>query len=161
MISNSENMSGDCLLIIDDDPDESALALRALRASGFANEIVVINDGEEALDYLLIRGRYAGQNLSLPTAVLLDLKMPRLDGFEVLAAIRNDERTRHLPVVILTSSDVEDDVARAYDNGANSYIRKPVEFHRFSDAITQLGNYWLMLNKPSPGVPNSQRGAAK
>jgi two-component system response regulator len=116
-----------------------------------ANELVVVEDGQEALDYLFGAGQDAGQICaSLPALILLDLKLPKVDGFEVLKRVRADERTRRIPVVILTSSREEQDIAAGYDQGANSYIRKPVDFSQFAEAIENLGLYWLVLNEPPP-----------
>jgi CheY-like chemotaxis protein len=139
------------ILLVEDDPDDEALTLRALRAAHVGDEVVVVRDGVEALDYLFGTGRHAGRDVSLqPRVVLLDLKLPRLDGLEVLRRIRADERTRLLPVVILTSSAEDRDRVESYRLGANSYVRKPVDFGRFAEAIRQLGLYWLRLNQPPP-----------
>jgi len=141
-------MAQKSILLVEDNPDDEVLTLRALRKSKIANEIVVARDGVEALDYLFCTGMYAGRDpLELPQVVLLDLKLPKIDGLEVLQRIRADERTRMLPVVILTSSKEEPDMASAYTRGANSYVRKPVDFNQFVDAIGQLGLYWLVLNE--------------
>ncbi|MFQ5862742.1 MAG: response regulator [Candidatus Brocadiales bacterium] len=139
------------ILLVEDNPDDVELTLRALRKNKIKNEVVVVCDGVEALDYLFASGAYAGRNTDvMPVVVLLDLKMPRLDGLEVLLAMRTDERTKLLPVVILTSSDEEKDKIESYDRGANSYVRKPVDFEQFSEAVRQLGLYWLLLNEPPP-----------
>jgi two-component system response regulator len=136
---------------VEDDPDDEALTLRALRRGGIQRTIVVVRDGVEALDYLFGTGAYAGRDLgALPQVVMLDLKLPRLDGFEVLRRIRADQRTRFLPVVILTSSNEEVDRFNGYRYGANSYVRKPVHYDQFAEAIRQLGVYWLLLNQPPP-----------
>ena len=135
------------ILLVEDDPDDEALTLRALRKSRIMNDVIVARDGAQALDYLLAGGP-AGQ---FPAVVLLDLKLPKVDGLEVLRRIRADKRTRCLPVVILTSSKEEQDIVTSYDLGANSYIRKPVDFAQFTDAVKQLGLYWLLLNEPPPG----------
>jgi CheY-like chemotaxis protein len=141
------------ILLVEDDPDDETLTLRALRKSGVRHALVVARDGVEALDYLFGTGRHAGRDLGLmPLVVLLDLKLPRLDGLEVLRRIRADERTRLLPVVILTSSDEERDRLEGYRHGANSYVRKPVDYDRFAEAVRQLGLYWLLLNQPPPGL---------
>ena len=139
------------LLLVEDDPDGEALTLRALRRGGIQRTVVVVRDGVEALDYLFATGMYAGRDVGvMPQVVMLDLKLPRLDGLEVLRRIRSDERTRFLPVVILTSSDEERDRLNGYRYGANSYVRKPVDYDHFAEAIRQLGLYWLFLNEPPP-----------
>jgi two-component system, response regulator len=139
------------ILLVEDNPSDVALTQRALAKSRIANELVVAEDGQEALDYLWGTGVRAGQALpELPALILLDLKLPLLDGLEVLRRIRADERTRRLPVVILTTSREEQDVAQSYDLGANSYIRKPVDFMQFVQSIEHLGLYWLVMNEPPP-----------
>jgi len=139
------------ILLVEDNPDDEELTRMALEQSNIANRLVVARDGVEALDYLFGTGPYEGQAApELPTVVLLDLKLPRIDGLEVLQRVRRDERTRRLPVVILTSSKEEQDVLDSYGHGANSYIRKPVEFDKFFEATRQLGLYWLVLNEPPP-----------
>jgi two-component system response regulator len=141
------------ILLVEDNPDDEALTLRALKKNRIANEVVVCRDGAEALDYLFARGAFAGRDGSdLPQVILLDLKLPKVDGLEVLRQIRADGRTSIVPVVILTSSREDEDIARSYQLGANSYVRKPVDFVEFSEAARQLGMYWLLLNQaPSPG----------
>jgi two-component system response regulator len=140
------------ILLVEDDPDDEALTLRALRSGGVQHTLVVARDGVEALDYLFGTGRYAARDLEvMPLVVLLDLKLPRLDGLEVLRRIRAEDRTRLLPVVILTSSDEERDRFEGYRHGANSYVRKPVDYDQFAEAVRQLGLYWLLLNEPPPG----------
>ncbi len=140
------------ILLVEDNPDDEALALRALKKSNLANEIAVARDGVEALDFLFCEGQHADRApCDLPVVVLLDLKLPKVDGLEVLKRIKSDERTRRLPVVILTSSSEERDIVDSYDFGANSYIRKPVDFNQFTEAVAQLGLYWLVLNE----VPES------
>ncbi len=134
------------ILLVEDNEDDVELTLRAFARSDLAPEIAVVRDGAAAVDYLLHRGAGA----EVPEVVLLDLKLPRLDGFEVLRRLRADERTRRVPVVILTSSDEEQDLAACYDLGANSFVRKPVDFARFLDAARQLGSYWLELNERAP-----------
>ncbi len=135
------------ILLVEDNPDDEALTLRALRKSNVVNEVVVAHDGVEALDYLFGTGAHEGRDLSvMPQVVLLDLKLPRLDGLEVLRRMRADERTRLLPVVVLTTSTEQKDIVDSYHLGANSYIRKPVDFVQFSEAVQQLGLYWLLLN---------------
>jgi two-component system, response regulator len=139
------------ILLVEDNADDEELTVRALKRNNVTNELVVARDGVEALDYLFGTGKYAGRNTAiLPGLVLLDLKLPKIDGLEVLRRIRADERTRRMPVTMLTSSKQEQDVIRSYDLGANSYIRKPVDFNQFSDAVRQLGLYWLMLNEVPP-----------
>ena len=138
------------ILIVEDDPDDEALILRVLKGHNLSNDVVVARDGAEALDYLFGTGVYEGQDVARPAVVLLDLKLPKIDGLEVLERLRRDEKTRWLPVVILTSSDEEKDLVRSYDLGANSYVRKPVNFVEFSKAVSQLGVYWLLLNEPPP-----------
>jgi len=138
---------------VEDDPDDEALTLRALRRANVGNEIVVVRDGAEALDYLFHTGAWAGKASDLlPHVVLLDLKLPKIDGLEVLRRIRADTRTRLLPVVILTSSNEERDRVEGYRLGANSYVRKPVEFGAFAEAVRTLGLYWLLLNEPPPAT---------
>ncbi|PSB20467.1 two-component system response regulator [filamentous cyanobacterium CCP2] len=139
------------ILLVEDNPDDEALAIRALKRHHIGNQIVVAHDGVEAIDYLFGTGMYAGRDVSLkPTVVLLDLKLPRIDGFEVLRRIRENEATRLLPVVVLTTSNEEQDLLNSYSLGCNSYIRKPVDFLQFSEAIRQLGMYWLLMNEPPP-----------
>ena len=131
------------ILLIEDNPDDEALTRRALQKNNVTNEMVVAHDGQEALDYLFGAGR-------LPQLILLDLKLPKIDGLEVLRRLRAEERTRLLPVVILTSSNEERDLVTSYSLGANSYVRKPVDFKEFTEAARQLGVYWLLLNEPPP-----------
>ncbi len=139
------------ILLVEDNPDDVALTLRALRTHHLANEVVVAEDGVEALEYLFGTGKYAGRDpRDLPAVILLDLKLPRLDGLEVLQRIRSDERTRLVPVVVLTSSREEQDLVASYRLGCNSYVRKPVDFLEFVEAVRQLGLYWLLLNEPPP-----------
>ncbi len=139
------------VLLVEDNSDDEVLTLRALRNNHVANRIVVVRDGEEALDYLFARGDYASRSVSdLPQVVLLDLKLPKIDGLEVLRAIRADARTAAIPVVILTSSLHDQDLINSYKLGANSYVRKPVDFNEFMEAANQLGIYWLLLNEVPP-----------
>jgi two-component system response regulator len=139
------------ILLVEDNEDDIELTLRAFARCKVANEIDVVRDGEEALEYLHARGRYAGRDASqLPEVVLLDLKLPKIDGLEALRRMRADERTRLLPVVIVTSSKEERDVVTSYDLGANSFVRKPVDFSQFVEAANHLGLYWLVLNEPPP-----------
>jgi CheY-like chemotaxis protein len=146
------SLSSKMILIVEDNPDDEALAIRALRRNKIINDIVVAHDGVEALDYLFGTGVYAGRNIATtkPAVILLDLKLPRVDGIEVLRRLREDERTKLLPVVILTTSSEEQDMLNSYNLGCNSYIRKPVDFLQFTDAIRQLGMYWLLMNQPPP-----------
>jgi two-component system, response regulator len=144
-------MSAKTILLIEDNLSDIELTRRALERSHVANELVVVQDGQEALDYLFGSGAYAGRELSaLPGVTLLDLHLPRVPGLDVLRAIRADPRTRRMPVVVLTSSNEEPDVATSYDLGVNSYIQKPVDFESFAEAIRTLGLYWLVLNEPPP-----------
>jgi CheY-like chemotaxis protein len=147
----SEPANNKVILLVEDNPDDEALAIRALKRHHVGNEIVVAHDGVEALDYLFGRGAYEGRDISnKPSVVLLDLKLPRVDGLEVLRQLREDPRTKFLPVVVLTTSTEEGDVINSYSLGCNSYIRKPVDFVHFSEAIRQLGMYWLLMNEPPP-----------
>jgi len=144
-------MSDKTILLVEDNPDDEALTLRALKKNNILNPVTIVRDGAEALDYLFCQGAYAGRDASLqPAVILLDLKLPKIDGLEVLKRLRADARTRLLPVVILTSSKEEQDLASGYSLGANSYIRKPVDFTQFMEAIRQVGLYWLMMNEPPP-----------
>ncbi|MCA9603060.1 MAG: response regulator [Polyangiales bacterium] len=147
-------MSDKAILLVEDNPKDEALTVRALKKANVLNPVVIARDGVEALDYLLGRGAYENRDTSvLPQVVLLDLKLPKVDGHEVLQAIRANPRTRLLPVVVLTSSNEEQDLVRSYGYGANSYVRKPVDFVQFLDAVRQLGLYWLILNDVAP-VPH-------
>ena len=139
------------ILLVEDNPDDEVLTLRALKSNHLANDIDVVRDGAEALDYLFARGAYTNKEGDpRPQLILLDLKLPKVDGLEVLEAIRNDDRTRLMPVVVLTSSTEEQDIISSYSLGANSYIRKPVDFDQFVEAVRQLGMYWLLLNEGPP-----------
>lgn len=136
------------ILLVEDNPDEVELTMRAFEINEFANEIVVVKDGQEALDYLFAEGAHAKRgSMAMPDVVLLDLKLPKLDGHEVLRRIRADERTNRLPVVVLTSSGEERDIGASYDLGANSFVRKPVDLDEFIKAVQQLGTYWLVRNE--------------
>jgi CheY-like chemotaxis protein len=144
-------MDDKIILLVEDNADDEVLTLRALKKNNIRNEVVVARNGVEALDYLFGTGTYAGRNLNIvPQVVLLDLKLPKLDGLEVLRRLRANESTKLLPVVILTSSDEEQDRFNSYGLGANSYVRKPVDFNQFSEAVRQLGLYWLVVNQPPP-----------
>lgn len=146
-----ETTKGKVILLVEDNVDDEALAIRALKKNNILNEVVVARDGVEALDYLFGTGAYAGRDLSeSPQVVLLDLKLPKFSGLEVLQRIREDKRTRFQPVVILTSSKEEQDLIGGYSLGANSYIRKPVDFSQFTEAVRQIGLYWLVLNEAPP-----------
>lgn len=144
-------MDDKIILLVEDNPDDEALTLRALRKANVRNDVVVARDGVEALDYLFGTGAHAGRDARvMPQVVLLDLKLPRLDGLEVLRRLRADDRTKLLPTVILTSSNEEEDRLAGYELGANSYVRKPVDFSHFAEAVRQLGLYWLLLNQAPP-----------
>ena len=145
-------MKNNVILLVEDNPDDEALTVRALKKNKIVNEVVVARDGVQALDYLFCEGPHAGRDKELPQVVLLDLKLPKLDGLGVLRRIRSDARTKLLPVVILTSSNEEQDRTSGYGLGANSYVRKPVDFDQFVEAARQLGLYWLVLNEPPPGI---------
>jgi len=144
-------MESKTILLVEDNPDDEALTLRALKRNNILNEVIVARDGAEALDYLFARGAHSGKDTGKqPEVILLDLKLPKVDGLEVLQQIKQNEKTRRLAVVILTSSNEERDIIAGYDLGANSYIRKPVDFNQFMEAIRQLGLYWLALNVSPP-----------
>jgi two-component system response regulator len=139
------------ILLVEDNADDEALTMRAFRRNNIRNEIIVARDGAEALEYLFGTGAYEGRDpLDLPQVVLLDLKLPKVDGLEVLKRVRADPRTAILPVVILTSSKEQQDIINGYKFGCNSYVRKPVDFDQFMEAARQLGLYWLLLNEPAP-----------
>jgi two-component system response regulator len=144
-------MENSMILVVEDNPDDEALTLRAFKKHNIGNKVFVVRDGAEALDFLFCTGAYADRDpRDKPQVILLDLKLPKVDGLEVLRRLRADERTRLLPIVILTSSNEEQDLIEGYRNGANSYVRKPVDFNQFLDAVRQLGLYWLVLNEPPP-----------
>ena len=144
-------MNDKTILLVEDNPDDEALTLRALMKNNILNPVTIVRDGAEALDYLFCQGAYAGRDANQqPAVILLDLKLPKIDGLEVLSRVRADARTRLLPVVILTSSKEEQDLVTGYQLGANSYIRKPVDFTQFMEAIRQIGLYWLIMNEPPP-----------
>jgi CheY-like chemotaxis protein len=143
------------ILLVEDSPDDEALTLRALKKNNINNTIVVARDGVEALEYLFGTGKYAGRDTSaVPELVLLDLMLPKVNGFEVLKRLRADQRTKLLPVVILTSSKEQQDIVNGYGLGANSFVRKPVDFKQFVDGVAQLGMYWLVLNERAGGPRN-------
>jgi two-component system response regulator len=144
-------MSDRYILLVEDNPDDEELTLLSLRKNNLSHEIVVVRDGVEAVEFLFGHGQYAGRDIShTPTVVLLDLKLPKLDGLGVLKRLRGNDRTRMLPVVVLTSSSQDADVFASYNLGANSYVRKPVEFGAFVEAVSSLGLYWVTLNRPPP-----------
>lgn len=146
-------MSNRVILLVEDNPDDEALTLHALESNNIGNPVVVARNGVEALDYMFATGPHAGRDANdLPAVILLDLKLPKIDGLEVLRRIRADARTRLQPVVVLTSSNEEEDRLKSYTLGANSYVRKPVDFDDFVSAAGQLGLYWLLLNQPPPAV---------
>ena len=142
-------MKNSTLLMVEDNEQDEMLALRALRKANVANRIDVVRDGQQALDYLFATGAFTHRaSADLPVAVLLDINLPRISGLDVLARLRNDPRTKLLPIVILTSSDEERDRLRSYENGANSFVRKPVDFHEFAESVSRLGVYWIAINEP-------------
>ena len=144
-------MEAKSILLVEDNPDDVELALRALKKNNILNDVIVARDGAEAIEYLFARGTYADRDPNnVPTVILLDLKLPKVDGLEVLRQVRAAEHTRLVPVVILTSSLEEQDRLRSYSLGANSYVQKPVDFNRFTEAARQLGLYWLVLNESPP-----------
>ena len=146
-------MDKEIILLVEDNPDDVLLTKRAFKKSNILNELIVASDGVEALDYLFGTGAYEGRDLNImPVLILLDLRLPKLDGIDVLRRIRDDERTKLIPVVILTTSKEHQDLIQSYNLGANSYIRKPVDFDQFVQAVKQLGLYWVLLNEPPPVV---------
>jgi len=151
-IFNADNR---IILLVEDNPGDEALTLRALKKNKICNEVVIARDGVEALDYLFGTGPFSGRDpLQLPELILLDLKLPKVDGLEVLRRIRLDDRTRLLPVIMLTSSLEDSDIAQSYAQGCNSYVRKPVDFTEFTEAVRQLGLYWLVINVAAPKPRN-------
>jgi two-component system response regulator len=146
-----DDMKSRIILLVEDNPSDAGLTRRAFEKGHIANELVVTEDGQEALNYLFATDPLTGSGLNeLPALILLDLKLPKVDGLQVLRQIRADERTSRLPVVVLTTSREEQDIAQSYDLGANSYIRKPVDFKQFMESVQHLGLYWLVLNEPAP-----------
>ncbi len=144
-------MTNKNILLIEYNPDDEALAIRALKKSNLVNDIAIARDGVEALDYLFGTGQYEDRDTTdMPALILLDLKLPKIDGLEVLRRLREDERTKHLSVVALTSSSEEQDLIDSYNLHVNSYVRKPVDFNQFTEAVAQVGLYWLVLNEPPP-----------
>jgi two-component system, response regulator len=155
-LMNSLGTDKRTILLVEDNPGDEALTLRALKKNNIRNDVVIARDGVEALDYLFGTGAYAGRDTrELPELVLLDLKLPKVDGLEVLRSIRGDERTRLLPVIMLTSSLEDRDVVESYAKGCNSYVRKPIDFTEFSEAVRQLGLYWLVINVAAPKFRNN------
>lgn len=147
------------ILLVEDNPDDEALTLRALKKHNVVNDVVVARNGADALEYLFATGKHEGRDTSeLPTVMLLDLKLPKIDGVEVLRRVKADPRTKRLPVVMLTSSQQQRDLAACYELGANSFITKPVDFEQFSEAVRNIGRYWLMLNEPPPLSSGNQDG---
>ena len=139
------------ILLVEDNPDDEVLTVRALQKQPIAHKVIAVRDGAEALEYLLGTGQYAGRDVSdSPTVVVLDLKLPKVDGLEVLRQLRASDRTKHIPVVVLTSSDDQRDISESYRLGANSYVRKPVNFDQFQEAVCHVQSYWLRLNEPPP-----------
>ena len=137
------------ILLVEDNPTDAELAMRSLKKSNLSNNLVWVKDGAQALDFLFCRGAYAGRDTkNIPRVILLDLRLPKVDGLEVLRTIKSDERTKFIPVVVLTSSKEDRDITESYQLGVNSYISKPVEFDAFSKAVAELGMYWLLLNRP-------------
>jgi two-component system response regulator len=141
-------MGNKVILLVEDNPDDEVLTLHALKMNGISNQVVVVRDGAQALDYMFGRGEYEGRDVTqLPAVILLDLNMPKVGGLEVLRTLRADARTKAAPVVVLTTSREEQDLINSYDLGANSYVRKPVDFEQFTEAVRHLGMYWLLLNE--------------
>ncbi len=145
------------ILLVEDNPDDEELTIMALKQSKILNHVIVARDGVEALDYLYCTGKYAHRDPNeLPQLILLDLKLPKLGGLDVLQKLRKEPQTKFVPVVVMTSSSEEEDILASYRFGANSYVRKPVEFHRFVDAVGQLGLYWLLINETPHSMNNSK-----
>ena len=140
------------ILLVEDDPRDVELTLTALQEYNLVNEVAVVRDGQEALDYLYCRGQFSGRDGTRPAVMLLDLKLPKINGLEVLEQIRSDKELRVLPVVVLTSSHEEKDLVRSYELGVNAYVVKPVDFHTFVNAVKELGVFWAMINEPPPGT---------
>jgi two-component system response regulator len=146
MMNNDEVVE---IMLVEDNPDDAALTIRALKKQNIANKLIHLHDGAEALDFIYGKGNYAGRNIQItPKVILLDLKMPKVNGMEVLETLKSDENTKAIPIVMLTSSAEDPDIERCYQLGANSYIVKPVEFEEFTKAVAGLGMYWMLLNKP-------------
>jgi two-component system response regulator len=146
-------MNGKVILLVEDNPDDEELTIRTLKKNNIMNDIVVVRDGSEAIDYLYGKGKYLGRDLNImPVIIMLDIKLPKIGGLEVLKRVRSDEKTKLLPVVILTSSDEERDLIESYMLGANSYVRKPVNFSQFQKEVQQLALYWLLLNNAPPHI---------
>jgi two-component system response regulator len=144
-------MEAKSILLVEDNPDDVDLTLRALKKNNIRNDVIVVNDGVEALDYLFGTGKYSGRDLTImPAVILLDLKLPKIGGLEVLRILRSKDLTKLLPVVILTSSKEEQDIVKGYSLGVNSYVRKPVDFNQFAEAVSHLGLYWLLINETPP-----------
>jgi len=142
------------ILLVEDNPDDEVLTLRAITKKRIANPVVVVRDGREALDYMFGEGVFHERDTrALPAVILLDLKLPKVDGLEVLRALRNHPLTRVVPIVVLTTSNEDQDIVKSYSFGANSYVRKPVDFEQFTEAVGQLGMYWLLTNEPPPNPP--------
>jgi CheY-like chemotaxis protein len=139
------------ILVVEDDPNDEELTLTALEEYNLANEVVVTRDGEEALDYLYCRGDFATRSRDNPAVILLDLKLPKVDGLEVMQQVRSDERLKMIPIVVLTSSHEEKDMVASYQLGVNAYVVKPVDFHEFVNAVKELGAFWAVINEPPPG----------
>ncbi|OGW30087.1 MAG: two-component system response regulator [Nitrospirae bacterium GWC2_42_7] len=135
------------ILLVEDNPDDVELTMHALKKSNIANPIEVVRDGQEAIDYLFYKGKYLNSKHSLPNLILLDLKLPKVNGIEILHKIKNDRKLKLIPVVVLTSSKEENDIMKSYDLGVNSYIRKPVDFDQFVETVKQIGFYWLLINE--------------